>query len=206
MKIRDDLYGLVVCGGQSTRMGSDKGFLVYHEKPQCYHLADLLLEDPNPLCFKALISCNDKQTALISKDYSVLTDLPEYQNSGPIASLLTAFATFSNVDFLVIGCDYPFMQHSDLLVFLESIQEDSLAAAFYNHNNKYEPLLAWYSKNTGRLLKTFYENGGKSLQHFLKENSARKHRPDNKEVMTSVDTPEAFISAKAILANQKTNR
>jgi len=206
MEIQDNLYGLVVCGGQSTRMGFDKGFLIYHRKPQCYHLADLLLQDPNPLCFKAFISCNDKQTALISKDYNVLPDHPAYQNSGPIASVLTAFATHPNASFLVVGCDYPFIEKNDLMVFLESIQEDSLAAAFYNDDNKFEPLLAWYSRNAGLSLQTFYENGGKSLQHFLHVNSAEKYRPDNQNIMTSIDTPEAFASAKVTLANQRTTR
>jgi molybdopterin-guanine dinucleotide biosynthesis protein A len=199
MEIRDNLYGLVVCGGLSTRMGSDKGFLTYHEKPQCYHLVDMLTEGQDPVCYRALISCNSKQTALISKNYNVLTDLPEYQNTGPLASLLTAFTKHPDTNFLVIGCDYPFIGKDDLMDFLKSIQENSFAAAFYNDEDKYEPLLAWYSQSAGTLLKTFYENGGKSLQHFLKQNSAKKYQPDNQNVMTSIDTPEAFVSAKIAL-------
>jgi molybdopterin-guanine dinucleotide biosynthesis protein A len=199
MKLRKDVYGLVVCGGKSTRMGSDKAFLVYHQKPQCYHLADILGKDDQPLCTRVVISCNENQINLISQDYDPLPDLSQYRNSGPIASLLTAFHAHPANDFLVIGCDYPFIEGKDLSEFLETIQEDSLVAAFYNSEHKYEPLLAWYSHKCAPLLKNFYKSGQNSLQHFLRENSAEKYRPENQLIMRSVDTPSEFSAALAAL-------
>jgi nucleoside-triphosphatase THEP1 len=51
------ITGLVLCGGQSVRMGSDKAFLEYHGKPQCYHLYDELQTIYN----NVFISCNESQ-------------------------------------------------------------------------------------------------------------------------------------------------
>ena len=46
------LHGLVVCGGQSTRMGMDKSQLQYHGVPQREWLYELL----QPLCEDVYIS------------------------------------------------------------------------------------------------------------------------------------------------------
>lgn len=202
MTIANHLHGLVVCGGQSTRMGTDKAFLVYDQKPQCYHLADMLVETGTRLCSQVIISCNQQQLPLISKEYPALADLPEYHNCGPIASLLTAFSRYNQADFLVIGCDYPFIRPTVLKEFLESIREDSIAAAFYNQAGKYEPLLAWYAAQSAGLLKTYFNQGGRSLQHFLNEISAQHFQPQNEEVMISIDTPDAFERARLLLMNQ----
>ena len=46
------LNGLVLAGGQSLRMGFDKGNVNWHGKPQRYHMADML----KPYC-KVVFSC-----------------------------------------------------------------------------------------------------------------------------------------------------
>jgi len=201
MKISEELYGLSVCGGESKRMGTDKSFLTYFEKEQCYHVADLLHSDGNDLCKKVFISCNQVQADTISKEYNVLQDLPKYENTGPMAALLTAFNYYPDQDFLVAGCDYPFITSAILRSFLEQIKGNSIAAAFYNSDNKYEPLLAWYSKESGPILKRSFENKEYSLQHFLIKNSAEKYIPADHKVMTSVDTPDEFHAVKLLLDN-----
>ena len=52
------LLGLVICGGRSTRMGTDKSRLVYYQKPQYEHVADLLADRAD-----VLIHLNDGKLA-----------------------------------------------------------------------------------------------------------------------------------------------
>ena len=199
MKISQELYGLVVCGGESKRMGIDKSSLIYFEKPQRYQVYDMLYPDQNSLCSKAFISCNQVQIETISKEYNVLQDFAEFENTGPMAGLLTAFTTYPDHDFLVVGCDYPFINEQVLRSFLEQIEGNAIAAAFYNKYEKYEPLLAWYSKEAGRVMKKHFDNKEYSLQHFLINYKAEKYIPADEMVMTSVDTPDEFITAKILL-------
>jgi hypothetical protein len=69
-------YGLVVCGGNSSRMGSDKSMLIYYEKPQRYHVYQML----QPFCEKVFISCNEKQATAIEDGYNILADDPSFKN------------------------------------------------------------------------------------------------------------------------------
>ncbi|HEV7381429.1 MAG TPA: molybdenum cofactor guanylyltransferase [Dyadobacter sp.] len=201
MKTERDLYGLVVCGGQSQRMGKDKAFLTYFQKPQCFHIADLLNDRPS-ICERVLISCNDQQRKLIPDEYHPMPDLSDYKENGPIASLLTAFEIYPDNDFLVIGCDYPLLTKRELHSFLNNIRRDQIAATFYNKDDKYEPLIGWYAAECAPLVKQFFVDGNRSLQHFLRINNAEKYIPDNEETMMSADTPDAYNRIHNILKNQ----
>jgi len=78
-----DTYGLVMCGGHSNRMGTDKSMLQYYNKPQRYHVYDMLL----PFCEKVFISCNAQQAKSVDAGYNFIEEAPIYQDFGPMAAL-----------------------------------------------------------------------------------------------------------------------
>src|SRR5690242_8452653 len=106
-------YGIVLCGGQSSRMGKDKSLISYYNKPQRYHVYDML----QPFCEKVIISCNEKQSGGIEKEYDILADHDSYSGIGPMAALLTAFTNFPEKNILLVGCDYPFLTAASLRSF-----------------------------------------------------------------------------------------
>ena len=188
--------GLVVIGGNSSRMGTDKSLLQYYAKPQRYHVYDML----GPLCEKIFISCNSLQAGTIDVSYSFLPDKPEYNNIGPMAALLSAFDEFPNRNMLMIGCDYPFLTSDDLQQFLVCCKEENKAVSFYNETeNMYEPLLAWYPYSSMIELKKIHTTNQYSLQQFLRNTGAVKFYPHNKNSIISVDTNEDFINASNLI-------
>ena len=104
------LHGLVVCGGQSTRMGMDKSELQYHNVPQREWLYELL----QPLCEDVHISCNAEQAAAIGDSLPTITDATAYRHIGPMAALLSAYRLFPDDSFLLLGCDYPYIKRGDI--------------------------------------------------------------------------------------------
>lgn len=205
MKIKNNTYGLVVCGGKSTRMGRDKSLLIYHQKPQRYDVYERLEE----FCESTFISCNLTQVSGMDKDYQILVDLPAFAGAasagkpasgiGPMAALLTAFSHHPQHDFLVMGCDYPFVTEKDIHKFLAECEHETRAAAFYNEKQDlYEPLLGWYSHRTAGALMKLFEQNEYSLQYFLQTTGAGKYY-SKAEAMNSVDTPESMVSAQALL-------
>ena len=185
-----ETYGIVVCGGNSSRMGTDKSLLQYYEKPQRYHVYEML----QSFCEKVFISCNAKQANTIETGYSFLTDHPVYNNIGPMAALLSAFTQFHEKNILFIGCDYPFLKATDLQHFSTHCKD--AAVSFYNVQEElYEPLLVWYPYQNFDELKKMYEAQEYSLQYFLSKSGALKFYPFSKNSMTGVDTKEGFAKA-----------
>lgn len=185
------LYGLVVCGGRSSRMYTDKSMLTYYEKPQRYHVYEML----QPICEKVFISCNNEQANFIEAGYKFLPDNAAYQNIGPMAALLTAFDQFPGKDILFIGCDYPFLTAADLQDFSASYKNGQPAAFYNEQEDLYEPLLACYPVQAVDTLKKMHVDGQYSLQQFLKNNHAIKYYPKQVISIQSIDTRESFLHA-----------
>jgi len=187
-------FALVACGGQSSRMGTDKSMLQYYGKPQCYHVYELL----QPLCQKVFISCKAEKAGGIENGYNIIPDNNEFDNIGPMATLLSGFTKFPEKNTLLIGCDYPFITAAELVQFATFCKD--APAAFYNEAaNMYEPLLAWYPAASFALLKEMHKVGQFSLQHFLNNNNAVKYYPVGKNAILSVDTHEDFVKVSRML-------
>jgi molybdenum cofactor guanylyltransferase len=200
--IPKSIFALISCGGESSRMGEDKSMLRYHDKPQCYHVYDMLL----PFCENVFLSCNTRQEKQFDPSYQVLVDDPLYENSGPISALLTAMKKYPRQHLLLIACDHPFLTEMDIRSFIDLIGDGTQPAAFFNELAAlYEPLLGYYPSTSVSLLSQQYEKSDYSLQFFLKQSGAIKFYPSNLACMISVDTTQAFFDARAILASQKRN-
>jgi molybdenum cofactor guanylyltransferase len=193
--IASNTYGIVLCGGQSSRMGTDKSLISYYNKPHRYHVYEML----QPFCEKVFISCNEKQSGSIDKGYDLITDLASYTGIGPIAALLTSFTGFPGKNILLVGCDYPFLTAASLQSFSNCCKGEA-PVSFYNVEQEiYEPTLAWYPAGCFAVLKEMHKAKQYSLQHFLKTNNAVKFYPVDKSGMISIDTREDFAMVSAQL-------
>ncbi len=54
------MNGIILAGGQSSRMGQPKSLLEYHGKPQYQYAAELL----NSFCAQVFISCSAEQQTI----------------------------------------------------------------------------------------------------------------------------------------------
>ena len=169
--------------------------LQYYSKPQCYHVYDML----QSICDQVLISCTTKQTEFIDPGYPTLSDQPEFEGIGPMAALLSAFYQQTDADILFIGCDYPFLEADEVNRFVTGLDRKE-PEAFYNSTySLYEPLLAYYPASTFEIIKKMHVAADFSLQHFLKDNLARKFNPSSLQTIKSVDTKEAYQEAVSVI-------
>ncbi|MFZ4797293.1 MAG: molybdenum cofactor guanylyltransferase [Bacteroidia bacterium] len=195
---KNNLIGLVLCGGKSARMQTDKAFIQYHHLPQAFYL----YEQINTICEQVFLSCNQTQVERIDAQYPIIVDDTKYENNGPICAILSALEIHKNKSFLVLACDYPLLTFDDILKLKTVWENGDSSVSFYNNETNFrEPLLAIYHQNDLEKLVQFYNKGNTSLQYFLNEINAKKINAKSNKSLTSIDTKEAFEKTYNLLNN-----
>ena len=104
---------IILCGGQSRRMGQDKGSLIIKDKPMIkYILSTLNNEIDEVIIVLNDVERIDKYKKFIdSKDYNYTLKFAEdkIKNKGPISGILTGLENISTDYAIVFPCDNPFV-------------------------------------------------------------------------------------------------
>jgi molybdopterin-guanine dinucleotide biosynthesis protein A len=190
-------YGLILCGGQSSRMGEDKSLLNYHGRPQRYYLYDLI----KPFCEQIFLSCNRDQESTIPPSCNYIMDKAKYSGIGPMAALLTAFEKFPSASFFVSGCDYPLLTEKHIRDLVQERSEAADAVCYcLSETDLYEPLFCVYENSAFKKLQQNFREGNYSLRHFLQEANTCKIIPSSAQFLKSVDDQESYQKMKELLA------
>ena len=191
-RANNDLFGLVLAGGKSSRMGMDKGLIEYHKGlPQRMYVYNLL----SSLCEKAFLGLRLDQKSEAG-ELPVITDNENYQ--GPFKSLLAAHDAHPLQAWLVVACDLPFITEKTLLKLIEERDKSKVATAYYQPEQDFpEPLVAIWEPEGLRLAKIYASGGNNSPASFLKGADYKKVTPDKKEELLNINRPEDFEQAKA---------
>ncbi len=136
----EKILGIVLCGGQSLRMGKDKGLLVENGITWAGRAQKLLAA----ICPRTVYSIRPDQqrayaTAIPGSIFAV--DSERYKNIGPLGGLLSVHEQFPENDILLLACDMVCVEAKDLQELLQSSGEIRV----YRLGDFFEPLCAFYS-------------------------------------------------------------
>lgn len=199
LRLMNPLTGIVLCGGQSTRMGEDKCFLKYQDHPQWEHLARLV----GGLCSGVVVSCTLGQFSRLSAGIrtmphppGLVADLPEFAGHGPMSGLLTAAHRYPDHSFLLVGCDYPLLREDDLRQIIGARRPGKDAVCFSNPQDQMpEPLIAVYEVSSLPIVRRAFQEGEYSLRRVLEQVHSVRVEGADPGRLRSVDTPEAYHRA-----------
>jgi molybdopterin-guanine dinucleotide biosynthesis protein A len=197
------LAGLILCGGISSRMGEDKCFLKYHQQPQWEYLVHLL----NRLCPEVVVSCHLRQLSRFSEALPSIphppilaADLPAFAGHGPISGLLTAADHLQGRSFLLVGCDYPYLNDGPLEQLIGARRKGVDAVCSTRGVEQLdEPLVAIYEANALTVIRENFSRGEYSLRKALSQLQTVRLKLPPGDPLRSVDTPEEFHRAVAQL-------
>ncbi|HEY6505691.1 MAG TPA: molybdenum cofactor guanylyltransferase [Chitinophagaceae bacterium] len=152
------MLGVVLCGGQSSRMGSDKGLLKLEAKTW----AQTAFDKVAGLNFPIVISVNEKQ----HKDYAavfpaneLITDDGTLSIHGPLSGVLSVHLRHPAEDLLVLACDMPLMETALLKELLGHYRQYSSNDAFvYTNDGESEPLCGIYKAKGLAHILSLYQN------------------------------------------------
>lgn len=192
------LNGLVLAGGQSLRMGFDKGNVNWHGKPQRYHMADML----KPYCNEVFISCRPGQQTEIDVQYPSLEDT--FTGLGPFGAILSAFRERPDSAWLVIACDLPLMDEGTLRNLVAWRNSSSVATAYHSPVTDFpEPLIAIWEPKSYPVLLSFLAQGYSCPRKVLINTDIALLNAPEPEALTNVNTPEELERIKRVI-HQKT--
>jgi len=185
------LRGLVLAGGRSERMRTDKGALHYHGLDQRQHTAALLGE----FCPDVRVSVRPEQASDLPAG---LTPLPDtFLGLGPLGGLLSAFQADPNAAWLVLACDLPFLTRTTLEFLVTNRQPARAATALQSPWDDFpEPLVTiWEPRSYGQLLR-FLSLGYSCPRKALINSDIALLAPPVPAELRNVNTPEERAAAE----------
>lgn len=122
---REQISGVVLAGGKSSRFGQDKGLFPFRGKPLVEHAIDIL----KPICGEVLISTNIPE-AYAFTGLKTITDI--HSDCGPIGGMHSGLFHARNKVVFFLGCDMPFVDGRVFSFLLENIAVNHAAVAMHN--------------------------------------------------------------------------
>ena len=190
------LNGLVLAGGKSERMGSDKSVFNWHGKQQKEYMADLLAQ----ICDNVFISCREEQKHEID-NYKTIADT--FTGLGPYGAILSAFRQNPNAAWLVTACDLPLMDAETLQYLISNRNVSKIATTFESpHDGLPEPLITIWEPKAYSVLLSFLSLGYSCPRKVMRNNDVHVIKALQPEKLMNVNTPKEMNAVNKILQQQ----
>lgn len=180
------VYGLVLAGGKSRRMGHDKALLVHDGQSQLAHVVSVL----DACVEKVFVSTRPDQADDEERaQFDQIVD--RYEDMGPIAGILSALEERPGVDWLVLACDLPNINEQTIRHLLQHrAGEEPFTAFTSSHDGLPEPLCAIYKSGCESIVHRFVGEGLNCPRKILIRSDTRLLEQPHPEALDNVNTPD----------------
>jgi molybdenum cofactor guanylyltransferase len=192
------LFGLVLAGGASTRMRTDKAALEYHGQPQLRWAFELA----SKLCAASFVSVRPDQ-----RDDATRAGFPQIVDrqpgTGPIAGISAALLEHPKAAWLVLACDLPFLTERTLQHLVAHRDPHKIATAYRSaHDGLPEPLCAIWEPSACDPVLAYIATGKQCPRKFLINSDTALLDLPERQALDNVNTVEEFDSATTALRPQ----
>ncbi len=194
MKI-PDIYGLILVGGYSKRMGKDKAQLLYDGERQVERVWNLVQQ----VCTESFISCRRDQRPEYIPDYPLILD--KVSGEGPLSGILTALEKYPDKAWLTLACDMPLISEASLKQLIRERSASQLITTMINSSGEPEPLFSIWEPRCLPYLINYWVSGKRSPGKFIFDNPYQAVIPGDPSVLTNINTPQAYHNIVSKLNN-----
>lgn len=186
MTAPESTWGLVLAGGKSRRMGSDKASLVRAGETQLDRTMKLLGVHLD----RVFVSTSpDQVDDPVRRNYEQIVD--GYVDLGPVAGILSAMDKNSQVNWLVLACDLPNVDDATISFLLENASAEHIATAFRSvHDDLPEPLCAIYRPESRSVIDLFVSKGANCPRKILINSRTHLLEQPNPGALHNINSPE----------------
>jgi molybdopterin-guanine dinucleotide biosynthesis protein A len=194
------ITGIILAGGKSSRMGTDKGLQDLCGKPLISYAIQVL----SGLCETIIISSSSD--AYKPFGYKLVAD--EFPGIGPMGGIYSALRQSKTGKNLVLSCDLPFVTE-ELLSFILKNSDGFDVSVPYEGNRHYEPLCAFYSLSVLDKMTEFIHNRNYKLPDLFEEICVNKldinneHSFFDENLFLNVNSKHELAAAEILMKSRK---
>jgi molybdopterin-guanine dinucleotide biosynthesis protein A len=188
---RAPLFGLVLAGGESRRMGRDKAALQLHGRSQVDWAFDLLSRH----CTQVFVSVRPGQQDDPART-SHPTIVDRHEGAGPIAGIAAAQAAHPDAAWLVVACDLPFLGDPTLEALIAGRSDRAVTAFRSTHDGLPEPLCAIYEPQTRTAIEAAIASGKHCPRKFIIQSGVPLLEQPDPAALDNVNTPDDLYRAQ----------
>jgi molybdopterin-guanine dinucleotide biosynthesis protein A len=166
-------------------MGTDKGSLIYH-KLSPFEQRLRYLKDFKALRIEAFVSTNNPKPG--TEDLNLLPDQKELLG-GPGAGILSAHLYKPEAAWLVLACDFPFIDYKSIEDLISQRKANGFSTAYRHPDGTIEPLFAIWEPETLVHFYGQFKMGNKSPRKALEEAQATTSIPENPRTLVNINSP-----------------
>jgi len=177
--------GLILAGGQGTRMGgADKGLALWNGKP----LVANALQRLKPQVETLIISANRNQAIYAQWGYPVIQDqIADY--SGPLAGLHAGLLACTTPLLVCVPCDTPEFPMDLVARLFETLQQNPEAAVSWAASDSGDhPVFLLCKKELASSLENYLMQGKRRVRDFLLEAGGIATHYDEEAAFTNLNT------------------
>lgn len=187
--MRKDIYisAYILCGGQSRRMGTDKGLVEYRERT----FMDWCISAIRPVTENIkLVTSNRKYNEF---GYTLIQDI--HKNKGPAGGIYTALEDSANHWNLILSCDLPGIKSSLLNYLIEETSNKTSIAFLSSSYNDY-PLIGLYHKNCRKYFSEAIQKNELRLMNIIRSLNYERIEIPPSEIVNNINTKKELDKLK----------
>lgn len=158
MKVNKNITGIILAGGRSSRMGTDKGVLLINGQP----MIKLIISAMQPVVDTIMIVGN--HAIYDHFGYARIPD--EFEDAGPLAGIYSGLKASTTAFNLVLSCDVPLVTTKLLSQLVENATSDHDIIQLASEGRAM-PLIALYKKSCEVTFLDLLNKGDRKLQLAL---------------------------------------
>ncbi|MEO1858224.1 MAG: molybdopterin converting factor subunit 1 [Rubritalea sp.] len=187
------LYGLLLVGGKSSRMGQDKAQLMYRDdQPEWIRLHSILEQH----CDKTFLSHRASQNFGVT----AIIDPAE----GPLFAIHTAQAAHPMARWLVIACDLPLLESATLDELIAGASLQSQATSYHSRvDHRAEPLCAIYEPSSADAISQAVKKGSRCPRKLLETIETKLLKLSDSHALDNANTPADTLEVRSFLTNSR---
>ena len=176
--------GALLAGGRSSRMGRDKALVEVDGVPMAARVAATLVAAG---CDRIFTIGGDARLAQLGPPVTA----DSYPGEGPLGGIVTALRTATADVVLVVACDMPFLDPSQVRALIDALGKASGAAvAVATAGGVLQPLVAAWRRRSLEVVERLFDGGERSPRRAIAQLDHVKVELGTGRWSTDFDTPE----------------